>query len=256
MRFSEELALVHTLADIADKISMDRFLALDLSVETKPDLSPVSDADKSVELALRAAIQKKYPSDSIIGEEFANTVGSSKRAWVIDPIDGTANFVRGVPVWCTLISLMEDGVSVVGMVSAPALNRRWYAAEGAGAFTQFGETSPRKISVSKVNKIEDASLSYSSFHSWNDGGKFSDLSKRFWRTRGYGDFWSHMLVAEGALEVAAEPELQLFDMAALDIVVREAGGRFTGVNGIDGSHQGTAIASNGLLHDQVVAALK
>jgi histidinol-phosphatase len=249
MRFSDELALVHTLADIADKISMDRFLALDLSVETKPDLSPVSDADKSVELALRAAIQEKYPNDSVIGEEFANTVGSSKRAWVIDPIDGTANFVRGVPVWCTLISLMEDGVSVVGMVSSPALNRRWYAAEGAGAFTQFGETSPRKISVSKVSRIEDASLSYSSFHSWKDGGKFSN-------TRAYGDFWSHMLVAEGALEVAAEPELQLFDMAALDIVVREAGGRFTGVNGIDGSHQGTAIASNGLLHDQVVAALK
>ena len=256
MRFSEELALVHQLADLADTISMDRFLALDLSVETKPDLSPVSDADKSVELALRAAIEAQYPTDSIIGEEFANTVGSSKRAWVIDPIDGTANFVRGVPVWCTLISLMEEGVSVVGMVSSPALNRRWYAAEGSGAFTQFGESSPRKISVSKVGRLEDASLSYSSFHSWKDGGKFSELSKRFWRTRAYGDFWSHMLVAEGALEVAAEPELQLFDMAALDIVVREAGGRFTGVNGIDGSLQGNAISSNGLLHDEVIAALK
>lgn len=256
MRFSEELALVHQLADLADKISMDRFLALDLSVETKPDLSPVSDADKSVELALRAAIEAQYPTDSIIGEEFANTVGSSKRAWVIDPIDGTANFVRGVPVWCTLISLMEEGVSVVGMVSSPALNRRWYAAEGSGAYTQFGESSPRKISVSKVGRLEDASLSYSSFHSWKDGGKFSELSKRFWRTRAYGDFWSHMLVAEGALEVAAEPELQLFDMAALDIVVREAGGRFTGVNGIDGSLQGNAISSNGLLHDEVIAALK
>ena len=256
MRFSEELELVHTLADIADKISMDRFLALDLKVETKPDLSPVSDADKSVELALRAAIAAKFPSDSVIGEEFENTQGSSTRAWVIDPIDGTANFVRGVPVWCTLISLMENGISVVGMVSAPALNRRWYAAEGSGAFNQFGRSEPRKISVSKVSKIEDASLSYSSFHSWKDGGKFSDLAKRFWRTRAYGDFWSHMLVAEGALEVAAEPELQLFDMAALEIVVKEAGGRFTGVNGIDGSHQGNAVSSNGLLHNEVIAAIK
>jgi histidinol-phosphatase len=256
MPFSEELALVHQLANIADKISMERFLALDLAVETKPDLSPVSDADKSVELALRAAIAEAYPGDSVIGEEFANTQGSSTRSWVIDPIDGTANFVRGVPVWCTLISLMENGVSVVGMVSAPALNRRWYASQGSGAYTQFGESSPRKIAVSKVSKIEDASLSYSSFHSWKDGGKFSELAKRFWRTRAYGDFWSHMLVAEGALDVAAEPELQLFDMAALEIVVIEAGGRFTGVNGVQGSHEGNAVSSNGLLHNEVIATLK
>lgn len=259
MPYTNDLALALALAEIADEISMNRFQSLDLKVESKPDLTPVSDADKSVESALRARIEKERPLDSVIGEEYGRSGGTSSRAWVLDPIDGTANYVRGVPVWCTLIALMEDNDPVVGVVSAPALNRRWFAAKGSGAFSTFGTESARKISVSNVANLNDASLSYSGLDGFENHGissQFHQLAKKFWRTRAYGDFWSHMLVAEGAVEVAIEPELSLWDMAALDIVVREAGGRFTNTSGVPGPHGNSGVSTNSILHEEVIRSLQ
>jgi histidinol-phosphatase len=197
-----------------------------------------------------------------VGEEFGSEGSDKERYWVIDPIDGTKNFLRGVPTWATLIGLMErsaDGSEkvVVGVVSAPALYRRWYASEGGGAFVVVSTDLPKRISVSAVSQIEDSSISYSDFVGWGDRLKpFHELLESAWRTRGLGDFWSHMLVAEGALEIAIEPKLALWDMAALDIIVREAGGRFSNVEGVDGSHGGSGLSTNGALHSYVVDALK
>jgi histidinol-phosphatase len=177
---------------------------------------------------------------------------------VIDPIDGTKNFVRTVPVWATLIALLDGAEAVVGVVSAPALGRRWWAVRGGGAWLAVGGGEPRRLAVSGVAALADASLSYASLSGWAESGRrdaFLALTDRVWRTRGYGDFWSYMLVAEGAVDLAAEPELSLWDMAALAPIVTEAGGRFTGLDGVNGVHQGHAAASNGLLHDKFLAAL-
>ena len=248
------MQLAHVLADQADSISMDRFKAQDLVVDTKPDLTPVTDADRAVEQQLRSSLARTRTRDAVQGEEFGTT-GHGSRRWVIDPIDGTKNFVRGVPVWSTLISLLEDGVPTVGVVSAPALGRRWWAGTGEGAFTSFaGKTRP--ISVSKVGDIESASLSYSDLVGWEDKrSHFLDLTEAVWRVRGYGDFWSYCLLAEGAVDVVAEPEVKLWDLAAIDVLVREAGGRFTNLDGAAGPHGGSAVATNGLLHDAVLARL-
>jgi histidinol-phosphatase len=175
---------------------------------------------------------------------------------VIDPIDGTKNFLRGVPTWATLIALVNpDGVVITGVVSAPALSRRWYASTGSGAFVSLA-SKVEKISVSKVSKLSDSSIAYSDLVGWADRRqKFIDLQEKVWRTRGYGDFWSHMLVAEGAVDLAVEPSLSLWDMAALDIIVREAGGKFTSIDGQDGCHGGSAISSNGLIHGDFVKAV-
>ena len=255
--YSADLELAHALADAADVITSGRFRAGDLVVDTKPDLTPVSDADRAVEESLRARLGQARPGDAISGEEFGST-GSGARRWVIDPIDGTKSFVRGVPVWATLIALLDGDDPVVGVVSAPALGRRWWAARGTGAWTRALSEDPRRITVSKVSALADASLSYASLDGWRAHGKLDGilaLTERVWRTRAYGDFWSYMLVAEGAVDLAAEPELSLWDMAALAPIVAEAGGRFTGVNGIDGIHQGNAAASNSLLHEQLIATL-
>ena len=253
---ADDIKLALQLADEADALTMERFGALDLRIETKPDLTPVTDADRGAEEALRALISEHRPGDAVLGEEFGGTAVFSGRQWVLDPIDGTKNFVRGVPVWATLIALLVDGVPQVGAVSAPALGRRWWAGAGAGAFTSFaGKTRP--ISVSAVDELDTASLSYSDLTTGWDGGraKFLDLTDAVWRSRGYGDFWSYCLVAEGAVDIAAEPEVKLWDLAPLDILVREAGGRFTNVQGIPGPHGGSAVATNGLLHDRVLARL-
>ncbi len=253
---ADDIKLALQLADEADALTMERFGALDLRIETKPDLTPVTDADRGAEEALRALISEHRPGDAVLGEEFGGTAVFSGRQWVLDPIDGTKNFVRGVPVWATLIALLVDGVPQVGAVSAPALGRRWWAGAGAGAFTSFaGKTRP--ISVSAVDELDSASLSYSDLTTGWDGGraKFLDLTDAVWRSRGYGDFWSYCLVAEGAVDIAAEPEVKLWDLAPLDILVREAGGRFTNVQGIPGPHGGSAVATNGLLHDRVLARL-
>jgi histidinol-phosphatase len=255
--YSSDLDLARRLADAADAITMQRYGATDLVVESKPDLTPVSDADTAVERLIREALTAERPGDAISGEEFG-AAGAGPRRWVLDPIDGTKNFVRGVPVWATLIGLLDGDEPVMGVVSAPALGRRWWAARGAGAWAAVGAAAPRRLAVSRVSTLADASLSYASLSGWAELGlrdKFIDLTDRVWRTRGFGDFWSYMLVAEGAVDLAAEPELSLWDMAALAPVVTEAGGRFTGLNGIDGVHHGNAAASNGLLHDDLLAAL-
>ena len=256
-RHTDDLRLAHVIADQVDGQTMSRFGALDLTVETKPDLTPVSDADRSAEELVRAQLARTRPRDSVLGEEFGVT-GHSQRQWIIDPIDGTKNFVRGVPVWATLIGLVEDGEVVVGLVSAPALNRRWWAARGAGAWTGRALSAARQIHVSKVADLADASLSYSSLNGWADRGSlrsFLGLAQQVWRTRAYGDFWSYMLAAEGAVDIACEPDLELYDMAALVPIVTEAGGRFTSLDGRDGPWGGSAVVTNGLLHDAVLAQL-
>ena len=255
--YLDDLRLAHILADNADSITTSRFKALDLVVTAKPDLTPVTDADTAVEDAIRRTLGNARPRDAVHGEEREDT-GWGPRRWVIDPIDGTANFVRGVPVWATLIGLMEGDEVVAGVVSAPALGRRWWAAKGGGAFTGKSLLQGTPCRVSKVSRVEDASLSYSSVHGWVDSGRgqqFVDLMRGVWRTRAYGDFWSYMLVAEGAVDLATEPELALHDMAALDIIVREAGGRFTSIDGADGPVGPGALASNGILHDAALRQL-
>jgi histidinol-phosphatase len=251
-----DLDLALALADDADAITTARYRARDLAVEAKPDLTPVTDADRAVEQAIRTRLAAERPDDAFRGEEFG-VVGDGPREWVVDPIDGTKNFVRGVPVWATLIALVDDGEPVVGVVSAPALGRRWWAATGAGAHLREGNAE-RRIAVSEVGRLEDASLSYASLSGWAQLGRrdgFLRLTDRVWRTRAFGDFWSYMLVAEGAVDLAAEPDLSLWDMAALAPIVTEAGGRFTDLDGVDGVHGGNAAASNGKLHRQFIEAL-
>jgi histidinol-phosphatase len=269
-QLTDDLALAVRLADAADAITMARFGAADLRVETKPDLTPVSDADRAVETALRDVLENERPADAVHGEEFGSTgaPGDATRRWVIDPIDGTKSFVRGVPVWATLIGLLDRPAdpaaddtddALLGMVSAPALGRRWWALRGGGAWAGVFGGEPRRLQVSQVGRLADASLSYASLGGWADAGlrdAFVALTEQVWRTRAYGDFWSYMLVAEGAADLAAEPELSLWDMAALAPIVTEAGGRFTGLDGVPGVHRGNAAASNGLLHEQLLAALR
>ncbi|GGV66644.1 histidinol-phosphatase [Streptomyces griseoloalbus] len=259
--YLDDLRLAHVLADAADAATMDRFKALDLKVETKPDMTPVSEADKAAEELIRGHLQRARPRDAVLGEEYG-VAGTGPRRWVIDPIDGTKNYVRGVPVWATLISLMEAGETgfqpVVGVVSAPALGRRWWAAQGHGAFAGRSLSSATRLRVSRVSNISDASFAYSSLSGWEEQGRldgFLDLTREVWRTRAYGDFWPYMMVAEGSVDLCAEPELSLWDMAATAIVVTEAGGSFTGLDGRPGPHSGNAAASNGLLHDELLGYL-
>ena len=271
---TDDLALAHALADLADAISLDRYQAQDLVITTKPDNTPVTDADRAVENAIREALATHRQTDGLVGEEFGSDKGISGRYWVIDPIDGTKNFMRGVPTWATLIALVsvdEAGVEevVVGIASAPALARRWSAAKGHGAFMRFtpgtiddlsedfdSSSCEKKISVSQVAALADASISYSDFAGWGDRLEpFQKMLANAWRTRGIGDFWSHMLVAEGAVDVAIEPSLALWDMAALDIIVREAGGTFTNTAGHNGPFGGSGVSTNGVLHNAVINGL-
>jgi len=256
--YRTDLALALELADRADAVTVARFGALDLQVDQKPDLTPVSDADLAVETALREVLGRRRPEDPIYGEEHGGQPMPQGRQWVIDPIDGTKNFVRGVPVWASLIALLEDGVPVVGVVSAPALNRRWWAGQGLGAHAVAGDVPARRLTVSAVADLGSASLSFSSLSGWTERGlreRFLTLTDAVWRVRAYGDFFSYCLLAEGAVDIATEPEVKLWDLAPLDLLVREAGGRFTDLTGEPGPHGGSAVATNGLLHPQVLRAL-
>ena len=258
-----DLRLARELADMADSISSERFRANDLLVTMKPDMTHVSDADQAVEAAIRGGLADSRPDDGILGEEYGTNAGAdTHRQWIIDPIDGTANFVRGIPVWATLISLAIDGVPVVGVVSSPGLGRRWWAASGQGAWTSErvseSERLERRIFVSGITDLADASLSYNSLKGWDEEGRIDDLlrlSREVWRTRAYGEMWSYMMVAEGLIEVAGEFDLKPYDMAALAPIVEEAGGRFSSVSGIRGPWEGSALATNGHLHDAVLALL-
>jgi len=254
---TDDLRLAHLMADDADSLSMNRFKAQDLQFSSKPDNTPVTEADTAVEESLRRTLSRTRPRDAIKGEEFADS-GESRRRWIIDPIDGTKNYLRGVPVWATLIGLEVQGQIVASVVSAPALGRRWWASLGGGAYTGRSLLNATELSVSRVTSLADASLSYSDIAEWVASGKgqgFVDLMRGCWRSRAYGDFWSYMMVAEGCVDIACEPDLQLYDMAALDIIVREAGGRFTDLDGTDGPWGKGAVATNGLLHDTVLEYL-
>jgi histidinol-phosphatase len=255
---ADDLTLALALADEADAVTMARFGAVDLVVETKPDMTPATDADIDVEAMIRRRLGDARPDDSVFGEEFGGTTEFAGRQWVVDPIDGTKNFVRGVPVWATLIALLRDGVPVLGVVSAPALQRRWWAEDGKGAFVAAVGQPPRRLSVSKVDEIGAASLAFSSLSGWAVRGirdRFVALTDEVWRVRGYGDFFNYCLVAEGAVDIAAEPEVSTWDLAPLDILVREAGGKFTNLAGRPGPHGGSAVATNGLLHEAVLSRL-
>lgn len=256
--YQDDLRVAWELANIADSITMDRFEADNLKVKAKPDLTPVSDADLAVERAIRTYLNDHCPTDDIVGEEFGGNAGYVGRQWVIDPIDGTKNFVRRVPTWATLIALMVDGIPRMCVISAPALQRRWWAAEGAGAYRCSANSPAKQIHVSEVSELRHASISFSSLIGWkrkNLMDNFINMMNYSWRMRGYGDFFSYCLMAEGAVDVAAEPEVCLWDLAALDILVREAGGRFSSLDGRPGPHSGEAVATNALLHDQVLRAI-
>jgi histidinol-phosphatase len=252
----DALTLALELADRADAITLGRFRAHDLHVATKPDLTPVSEADHAVERALRARLGDAT-DHAVVGEEFdddAGAIGSEYR-WIIDPIDGTKNYVRGVPIWATLIGLEHAGSLVVGVVSAPAIGMRWWAAKGHGAFR-----NDERIEVSRVSALDDAQLSFAwdteeRFHADGVGEKMLALSHRCWRTRGIGDFWQHLLVAEGAFDVAIDPIVSLWDVAALIPIVEEAGGRWTTVHGETDPAGGSFVCTNGALHKEVIAAL-
>jgi histidinol-phosphatase len=249
-----DLALAFELADLADSISLPRFGSSDLVVETKPDLTPVTEADRAVEQALRDRIASSRPGEAVIGEEFGDDGAGAGVRWIIDPIDGTKNYLRGIPVWGTLLALEREGQVVTAMVSAPALGRRWWAVKGEGAFADG-----RPLRVSGVSTLEDAQLCFGGLRTWRKYamlGGFLSLAARCWRTRGFGDFWMHMLVAEGAADIAAEMEVSLWDLASVKLIVEEAGGRFTDLSGEETPSGGSALSTNGLLHDQALGILK
>jgi histidinol-phosphatase len=258
-----DIELLKELAQASDQISFDRFQAQDLQIETKPDTTPVTDADRAVETKIRSILATTRPADKIVGEEYGspNSIAPGERYWVIDPIDGTKNFLRGVPIWATLIGLVyrdDNGTDrvIAGMVSSPALFRRWYAAEGFGAFTEVNGGPAVQISVSQVNSLSDASLSFSDLNGWGERKElYVAFMERAWRVRGIGDFWSHMLVAEGAVDIAAEPSLALWDMAAVAIIVKEAGGRFTDLENNDGPFGKSGVSTNSHLHELFLKAL-
>jgi len=253
-----DIELLQVLANAADDISLARFRALDLVVEAKPDRTPVTDADRAVEGKLRELLKLYRPTDEVIGEEMDKT-GDSNRSWIIDPIDGTANYLRGVPIWGTLIALRVDGEITTSIISAPALGRRWWAGKGRGAFTKDIDGSVRKITVSKIAKLEDSTLSFNSLEQWRNQGlleRLLELSTNVSRTRAYGDFLSYMFVAEGAIEIASEHDLKIHDIAALVPILTEAGGRITDLQGELTEDSSSVIATNTLLHEVVQDALK
>lgn len=255
--YADDVRLAHVLADNVEHTSLSLFGSPELTLDRKADGSFVSSADLQVEELIRAQLGRHRTRDAVQGEEQGCT-GSGPRRWVIDPIDGTASYIRGVPVWATLIALVDEGVPVVGLVSAPALGRRWWASSGGGAFTGRSLSQARRLEVSDTEVLAHASLAYSSRRAWARAGRlesFDALTDVVWRARGYGDFWSHMLVAQGAVDVACEVGVQEHDLAALVPIVREAGGTVTDVDGLESTTTGSAVSSNSLLHKEVLERL-
>ena len=260
----DDLALARVAVANADMVSLARFRAQDLVVTTKPDRTPVTDADHAVESVIRSTISASRPEDDIFGEEMgtdSKTLGAKPgRQWIIDPIDGTAGFLRGLPIWGTLVALAIDGVPVVGAISAPALGKRWFGASDLGAWsTTAGSREETPLQVSTVAKLADATLSYNSIPQWVADGRqeaLLELTSRSWRTRALGDFWPYMLVAEGSLDMAGEPDLQPYDMAAIQPIIEGAGGRFSSLDGESSIWTGSALATNGVLHDEVLSIVQ
>ncbi len=254
---SADLAFALELAELADSISLPRFRAADLAVETKPDRTFVTDADRAVEDALRARIEQERPEDGFLGEESGRS-DRGERRWILDPIDGTSNFLRGVPNWATLIALEVEGVPTVGVVSAPAFGSHWWAELGGGAWGRQAGEAPRRLEVSGVRELEHASLSFQSIEQWDLAGYLQpliSLSRAVWRDRAYGDMWSYMLLAEGLVDIVAEFDVKPYDLAALVPIVREAGGRFTDIAGEESAWNGSSLATNGHLHDAVLSVV-
>ncbi|WP_227982022.1 inositol monophosphatase family protein [Nocardia spumae] len=257
----DDLRFAHVLADSADAVNMDRFKGLDLTARTRPDMTSVSDAENAVEKLIRGQLRRSRPRDAVLGAG-EGLVGGGPRCWVVDAIAGVENYVRGVPVWATQISLLEVSEGgyrpVAGVVSAPALARRWWAAKDHGAFTGRSLSSASRLRVSGVSTLPDASFAYSSVIGWEESGRLNNflaLSREVWRTRAYGDFWSYMMVAEGVIDICADPQLSPGNMAANAIIVTEAGGTLTGLDGDPGPLSGSAAASNGLLHNDLLGYL-
>ena len=253
----DDLALALRLADAADAVAMARFDAADLRIDTKPDRTHVTEADLATERAIREILDAERPDDAILGEEYG-TSGDTARRWVIDPIDGTHNYMRGIPVWATLIALTVDGVPQVGVVSQPALGRRWWAATGLGAWTNGRDGEPRRIHVSGVDDIAHSSISFQSIEQWDDVDlvpTLERLARAVWRDRGYGDALPYMWLAEGRLELVAEFGVKEYDIAAIAPIVREAGGRFSAFDGSDRLDAESSLATNGVLHDDFLAFL-
>ena len=242
-----DLQLALHLADLADQIALDRYRADDLRVETKPDRTPVTEADQAIEAALRQRLAEACPADSVVGEEMGEIAGTERsRRWIIDPIDGTKSYLRGMPTWSTLIALERDGEVQVGVASMPALGHRWWAARGVGAFCDGSA-----IRVSAVTQLADAQLCWSGVQEWDEVGRLDALlalARACWRTRGVGDAWQYMLVAEGAAEIAVDPAVSLWDLAAVKVIVEEAGGAFSDLQGERTAAGGSGLATNGLLH--------
>ena len=248
---ADDLELALELADLADELSMRRYLAADLRVETKPDSTPVTEADRSIEQALRGRLAQARPGDEVVGEEFGASSGEGPRRWILDPIDGTASYLRGMPTWSTLIALQGDGQELVGVVSMPAIGRRWWATRGGGAWA-----GARRLAVSGVGELSGAQMCWSGIESWDEVGRADavlELGRRCWRTRGIGDAWQYMLVAEGAADIALDPAVSLWDLAAVKLIVEEAGGRFTDFAGVVTASGGDGLATNGLVHDPALA---
>ena len=243
---SGDLEFGHALADIADAITGARFRATDLRVETKPDLTPVSEADRAAEEAIRAHVAASGRGEGVFGEEYGDDGGDSK--WIVDPIDGTKSYVRGTPVWATLLALEREGEVVLGVVSAPSLHRRWWAVRGGGAFSN-GE----RCRVSSVASVDDAAVSTTSSRRMPPG--WTEVVQRSWTNRGLGDFWQHCLVAEGALDVGCDSVVQLWDYAPVQILVEEAGGRCTTYAGAPPSPGSSFVSTNAAVHEQVVSLL-
>ena len=240
------------LADAADRIAMRHFRRRP-RVDRKPDRTYVTQADTAIELELRARIEKKYPAHGVLAEEYGDRSSNQETRWIIDPIDATHSYLRGVPAFATLIALERAGVLEVGVISAPAMSERWHAVRGGGAWS-----GKRRLRVSQVGQLEDAQVFYASRTAFAAAGKqrgFDAVVQAAWRDRGFGDFWGYALVAEGAGEAMFEPELYSWDLAAPLILVEEAGGRLTDFTGKRTYAGGNALASNGLLHDVILEKL-